>query len=1359
MTTSINWSNFKNNIQSQELSFESFVNQIIRNKYSSFGFIEDYYNTPGSEIYLTLNKDCEELNLKKGDIVGWQVKFWLNHNDDNNSKLDSKNRNELIDNFKTTLKYKNNIKKWIVCTPGKFSNTKNKAGKPFDILVAELLKIKKDVMIEHWHKELYEKFYHDNLYKLGPIMSHYFGLRFIGKEVINNYTKNKIDYLQKKFDSDLYVPNEADEKIFSLIKYNTNLDLIRRKTKNLKNEIKKIKKSEFYNFDNFKKYKLVYIQKAKELLDRRILTVEYVIKTIEGFDYLNFDISNKIFSRIGNDENDNSKTINALNTLVKNKKHVNETKNTDYNINEENAHDFYIKNINFIGAELFGKKDDNHNTFDVKVIDLIEQLTFGFIPVFGDAGDGKTNLACSVCKNLVDEGLPALLILASELSSSRDIKEQLLSLLDIPKDFTFRDFLGSLNNLGFANKIKIPIIIDGLNETCPTAHVWKAQIIDLMGTVNEFENILLIITCRDRYVKQIFEKESYRDVENHLHISGFTKNNIDEVIDKYFSKYRIKVKNSNFDKKLLQKPIILKIFSIINKDQKVSVTPSNIYQVIEEYFNKCIEKISTKDGVLNTLLEKEIKKRLESFSQKIWDINTRSLKYPEDFIKIFDPSYSDKDDFPDTISYKILDEGVFVSRGMKDKDEYVEFCYDLLGGYYIAKSIFFNEKDPIKAIVSKNFLEKLINKNQGKNHPLREDIIRAVSYLLPEKTGKQIFEVINDDKILQDSISMIDLITDTKNGKKSFFDMINKIDLEDKNIDYLLEIVVSKTIENDDNKNVDLIVNILLKMNPVQIDLKWSELLRKRKWDLLKFLNSKINYTEDQPQTKNDLFCFIALVGTSPDKILRDTSTKALVVLGEKNTKELFKSLKLLSNFRDLYVIERLLCALLGVVVNINDKDLVFEICEYIENDLIKKLKTSHVLILDYSYMILEYAEKNYGREKNINDFYSYKNENWEEDEECRKKIDGDGKATWGYGPIDMDFAKYKIGFVASREHYSLEDSKTPTLKECLAMVIWKMKKNGYKKEIINNLHKKIFEESEKLHIRNDINYGEKYALIAFYEMCGYFILNDLIEPNYVNGFRMTNLDIDPTFPILKKRQLVTECYYPPQKEKIEKWIEEDVMYFKDYYSLKYNNSDWILLNANLNQENSEIDIRMNANLNTYFVNKNNSSEFVSFAKNDHKEISLFDMRMPERHHMFLGEASWSDNIPDGFEIIDIKNKNLVIYHPCFWYNCEESRSEINSFGYLPILNRHMVDELKLKFKPNTLSYFQGNQEAVKYIFDDYSHFLFIKKEILLPFFKKNNYLLMFYEYGSRYANWKNFEKNKTNKNFKDFKNISWLKL
>src|SRR5690606_19879852 len=120
--TKFQWSQFEQNQQSKDISFESFCFQVAYIKYKDYGYFENFYNTPGSEYYLTLHTDCPELDLKVGDEVGWQVKWWFNSEE--NTSLTSRRRNELEKGFKTTLIRHSKIKLWIICTPGNFVEDK-----------------------------------------------------------------------------------------------------------------------------------------------------------------------------------------------------------------------------------------------------------------------------------------------------------------------------------------------------------------------------------------------------------------------------------------------------------------------------------------------------------------------------------------------------------------------------------------------------------------------------------------------------------------------------------------------------------------------------------------------------------------------------------------------------------------------------------------------------------------------------------------------------------------------------------------------------------------------------------------------------------------------------------------------------------------------------------------------------------------------------------------------------------------------------------------------------------------------------------------------------------------------------------
>lgn len=111
----ISWEQLQNNSDSKELSFETFCFQIAVKKYGRYGKFHYPYNTPGSEFYLILDKDCEELKMSKNEVVGWQAKFWRNQKDENNSPLDAKHREELLAGFKKTVNYQGNLKRWVIC--------------------------------------------------------------------------------------------------------------------------------------------------------------------------------------------------------------------------------------------------------------------------------------------------------------------------------------------------------------------------------------------------------------------------------------------------------------------------------------------------------------------------------------------------------------------------------------------------------------------------------------------------------------------------------------------------------------------------------------------------------------------------------------------------------------------------------------------------------------------------------------------------------------------------------------------------------------------------------------------------------------------------------------------------------------------------------------------------------------------------------------------------------------------------------------------------------------------------------------------------------------------------------------------
>lgn len=90
--------------------------------------------------------------------------------------------------------------------------------------------------------------------------------------------------------------------------------------------------------------------------------------------------------------------------------------------------------------------------------------------------------------------------------------------------------------------------------------------------------------------------------------------------------------------------------------------------------------------------------------------------------------------------------------------------------------------------------------------------------------------------------------------------------------------------------------------------------------------------------------------------------------------------------------------------------------------------------------------------------------------------------------------------------------------------------------------------------------------------------------------------------------------------------------------------------------------------------------------------------------------------------------------------------------GSAPFLSKQIAQSLKLYYNVKDLSFYsQDGQQCTKYLWDDYSHFLYIKKDLLIKFLKDNNFGLVWYETGTRYGEFGKHE-TKLNPPFMDYK-------
>jgi hypothetical protein len=1324
--TKIDWKQLERNSESKEIGFERFCFQIAYRKFALLGHFDYYYDTPGSEFYLTLEKQDDDLKLNIGDIVGWQAKFWLNNKDDDNSPLDKKHRNELIEGFKKSLEYKPNLKKWIICTPGKFSNTK--PAKAVDNLESELRKIEQNITIEYWHRDIFEAFAHEDTMFFTSLFNHYFSAKFIGFEFIKDYSEKRLNRLKEKFDIDLYVENKIDKNIALIID-----------PKKIHDELKNVLEKAIRMIDDYKYHLNIegdeqlnykYLDKDFFVEQKELAKARYdLIKKIHTLTIVSFNPKD-IRKLIKEHREDFSSVVTGLNEKIENSIHffVQEELNEDIH-RERFLHDYYYKFITEISEYIFSRNDSN-----ISIEYLIDLSLQQDIHIFGSAGYGKTNLACAICKKHLAEGMPALLILGSSINSGFSPQEQIIASLDLKTIYSFKDLLFALNSLGEHKCRKIPIIIDGLNESTPTAKIWREHLPDIIQDMRSFQNLLLITTLRDAYVNQVFEKKRLEDVENHYKIIGFDTNNIKYVIRKYFSKYNISAQNG-FNENIFENPLLLKIFCEANRNiSNAIITQFGLYKAIEDYINKLIDKVSD----LDDLKIVKIKDGLEAFSKKLWDSNDRFISYPNEYGLLIN---GQDNTFENTIAHKMMDEGMFFQRNINEDNEVIQFTYDLIGGYCIAKYYLLKNKTEKEIVL-------FINSNEFKKlsqtdllHPLAEDILKAIFYLVPTICkGRDLYKITGVEINPTLYIDNLDIMSQTVNNKKELIDFFLSLSLNELEINLLCERIYKEVIEQNTFNNVDVLFHCYFKWNNYQRDIYWNEKTRIEYWRILNKLEiiseeKYFNNLSKEEIYNHLLFCVLLFSSTYNE--IRNLATKSAVLISQINQNLILKILKLSIGLSDLYVLERIVAVLCGVILRTKDKDFTLECCEYLQKEFLPNTLTNHVVILDYIETIFTLGKKYFNYQFNENVFYRNINEIWENNVEDNSHV----------SIFSYDFIKYQICDIARDNNIKLSDIDIST------KLYHRCKLYGYSKELYLEFERNLFKEIQRYETGVDSkeSYRFKYIWTSYYEFIGYLLINKAIKKENHSIFRINDIFIDPTFSQQPpKMQLINDCFLPSYGENVQDWVNnERDDYFNEIYSTKLpeeDNNDWILLKAYCNQINNEHKNKSEIYISIISIIFN-SAEMLEFIKTTNWDMNgVYNIYSGELPHCIYNENFDDENDCAHGDICSVTTRD---YSFKSWNN-----QRTNLCERFPFLSREIALWLELQFNPVDLSYYHKNEKVTKYIWCDNSKFYFIKKEFLKHYLNNYNFQILHRKFITKYNNLEVLEQEETEPSNPPYKDI-----
>lgn len=302
-----------------------------------------------------------------------------------------------------------------------------------------------------------------------------------------------------------------------------------------------------------------------------------------------------------------------------------------------------------------------------------------YLILTGSAGNGKTNLLCSISELLINLNEATIFL------NSRDIEGNILdflfSELGLPDLYMKHKeiYLYLVNLLLTIQHKHLFIIVDAVNEN--DSNGFGSRIATFINKITEYSRVKVIVSCRNEYYKERFreclvEKVDISAFEFDLKEQHYTFAAINKIIRAYskFFNYSGNISPTVRDM-LSEQLLLLRIFFEVNKDSNIDVFSIRKHELYAQY----IEVIKQNSG-------EYIVKMLDTVA----DFMIEKENYDE--ISLSD---LEKAGITSELIKKTVDSSILLSKKLvfhegtiaRNENEVVYFVFDEMRDYYLARRI------------------------------------------------------------------------------------------------------------------------------------------------------------------------------------------------------------------------------------------------------------------------------------------------------------------------------------------------------------------------------------------------------------------------------------------------------------------------------------------------------------------------------------------------------------------------------------------------------------------------------------------------------------------------------------------------
>lgn len=1274
----IDWNQLNQNSNSKEVTFENFCHQVAVAKFGDYGRITYPYNMVGSEFYLTLAKplDYEGTTYPVGAEICWQAKFWVNQNDLKSTSLKKNRRKELADGFRDTCAAHPKMALWVICTPGMVKET------VYQKLKDELAAINPELGITHWHRSVFESIFSEDIPRYQGITALFFGKSYINHDILIRITKATIDSLKQKFDVELHTETTFEHQLMGMVdskeaekelksRLAVLFERLEHYEKRWNTKISKNQRSDVFAgtvLSAFEKYESFLLEMGWRLCS---IVHENGLESIVAKGVEIFDGSYERFKGIVKDLND---AIQA------------ERENL-----EPNSFNYYTEDIKIIKDIIFCGESRRIRSVEY----AIELRVNDYFPVFAQAGYGKTHFSCAMASKLVYANQPVLFVAGSRFRHYNRPQDALLKLLEVDGKLSFDELIGALDSLAACYpEMRMPIIIDGLNESFPGDVAWKEDLPLMLDAIRKTKHLFLVTTCREKseYIQRIYGLGKYEDVDDNILLEGIEIVNLAETIKKYFTKYEL------CDAKLISKipfrnPLLLKIFCEANKGAHgLVVNEYSLAECMKHYSNRLVENIARDGEVVDKAVKHNLKKGLVKMGQLLWERNTRTLDYWDDFRAIF----NGKTD-------SLIEEGICFQIDLNQDDSEVKFTYDLMAGYHIACYLMSGTKDAteVEALLKDKTVYNKLFGGSDDLHTLSEDIVKSLVYLVGERNHRDLFDLVPEDAALSKILGNIDFICGSVEGRKSLERRL-KIPMGAELKKSICELVKEKVMTEQSVFGFSSLLPAFIQLTAEEVDMMFHSTFMG--YSVMEEVVSCIKKHLREDIVGLDAMAAALLFAGGFIREKRLELIRQITLYAENHFDQYLNIAVDALKLNDPFIREAVYLSATGASVRNGSQRKVQQALLMLSENM-RENPTSHVVLLDLLDTLMDYACYHYSIKSDKSVLYLAKGEKWQQ-----------LKVNWHGSIYEYDFEKfhlrpYSYMSYKSRSPYSSDD--------LWFMIAKRMVDKGYnddvyaQKEVELSDKYKYWQESVRA-----ISFKHRNSVQK--ELVGWLLLNGVIDPEYKETFRTDEVYVDPSYPAFNPLRNIDTRSYLCKNDDIKIWMEEDPM--GDFENklcsqLPKSSCQWILLGGKVLQKNKErengisIYWRVTTCLNWNALGGHTIEELGSTPS-----------------HLFAFEIGWrkmkttEDNYYDPGLGLPLLNR----YEFSSW---DHERDIVPQFYFL---NEDICKEFNLQFSLKDLSYYRDGEKVVEVFQSTSSSFYYLRQDVLEEILKKYNVHLDFEMYADK---------------------------